>query len=153
MYCDIVSDALHSLCGYDPITDPLILDMMISMFYVVGLSDARTPDGSIPSNEVLLEKGREYINTLRVRSLSRQDLLEVLSEVTCAGNLRPDYAYAKVYEPWAVIDMIAKILEAIDPHSTLTTQHATSLYNEKMCSRKRFGEQLSLPSAKRCKKM
>ena len=114
MYSDVIFDALQNLNGLNVITDPLIRDMLISMDLVRALSDTKGHDGaSFYTKEALLTMCREYIDSFRVRTLSKHDIEELLAEVTDVDNLCPNYAYADIYEPSAVIDMIACILRVL----------------------------------------
>ena len=143
MYYQVIHNVIESLRGTQEVKDGLLYEMLLSMYYVIGLSH-RTSSGTLCTTRMkLFDLSHTLAESTCCRVLNKDDLIKVLEDVTAPDCLCHKVANPDIYDSDAVICMIARILIFInkleDPDLTVNKhlfhsklEDARKIYNRRM---------------------
>lgn len=113
MYYQVIHNVIESLRGTEEVKEGPLYEMLLSMYYVIGLSHRSRSRDLFTSRMKLFDLSHTLAESTCCRPLNKEDLIKVLEDITAPDALCPKMADPHIYEADAVICMIARILTLI----------------------------------------
>lgn len=144
MYDKIIQEVVESLKGDHEIHDTHIYNMILSMYYVIGMNSMRHPNGSMYISKFkLLDHCHTLAGSFTCKTLTTTDITDILETITTPFNSKYVNVPQHIYEPDSIINMIARTklvlrkLNEPDLHVDnqlfkLIVDETTQFYNEAM---------------------